>query len=114
MLTQRPEALQNADPMPNLSIRAASTSHGLDPLELVAVLTLEHVSDVDDTAIGPGEAQYQSVACKTATRTNGAMYSTLNKPLLLRNKFREYPEDELLRTPLGRSSANTPSTHSGE
>jgi hypothetical protein len=63
--------------MPNLSIRAASTSHVLDPLDLVAVITLEHVSDVDDTAIG-GEAQYQPVACKTATRTNGAMYSTLN------------------------------------
>jgi hypothetical protein len=38
--------------MPNLSIRAASTSH--DPRDLVAVLTLDHVSDVDDTAIGQG------------------------------------------------------------
>jgi hypothetical protein len=42
--------------MPNLSIRAASTSHGHDPLDLVAVLTLEHVSDIDDTAIGLGRS----------------------------------------------------------
>ena len=42
--------------MPKRSIRASSTSHGLDPLDLVAVLTLEHVSDVDDTAIGPGRS----------------------------------------------------------
>src|ERR671920_2572784 len=56
MLTQRPEALQYADSVPNLSIRASSTSHGLDPLDLVAVLTLDHVSDVDDTAKGPGRS----------------------------------------------------------
>jgi hypothetical protein len=42
--------------MPKLSIRAASTSHGHDPLDLVAVLTLDHVSDVDDTATGPGRS----------------------------------------------------------
>jgi hypothetical protein len=54
MLTQRPEALQYADSMPNLSIRAASASHG-HPLDLVAVPTLDHVSD-DDTAKGPGRS----------------------------------------------------------
>ena len=42
--------------MPNLSIRAASTSHGHDPLDLVALLTLDDVSDVDDTAMGPGRS----------------------------------------------------------
>jgi hypothetical protein len=36
-------------------------------------------------------------------RTNGAMYSTLNKPLLLRNKFREYPS--LLKNPFALTSA---------
>ena len=36
---------------------------------------------------GRGEAQYQSVACKTATRTNAAMYSTLNGAIVFRAIF---------------------------
>src|ERR671916_133609 len=100
MLTQRPEALQDADPMPNLSIRAASTSRGHDPLDLVAVLTLDHVSDVDDTAIGPGRS---AVSIRSMQDRYANKRSNVSYPQQAADVEKQVPRISIARTTVNKT-----------